>query len=654
MDPLSVMASVAGLLTAAHEVVKLLGPYVSASRETPSIAAHVRNETESTRAVLIGLQTLVRELSGRVSPGGALVGLDQVVVILTGGVLLFAGLEGAVQGLVAAPSSPLSEGETINNTLGVWGFSSTQYRLPLRARMQWARRGESLELLLARLQGFKVSRARTALHRELPPSETALPTSDSILRSVFKFESNLETSRVYRRAQRDTMDFSFRSSIACTHAWSMLSGCSLADVSVLSVIALPLDLEDIANRHHYVDANDQQLTPIVEEKPSVLKSQPSLTEEGSIFHDCLKIHSQLLQIPGFQELFNTQWRTQWGEMGVTMGVIVQWEDDRERVWQQLDVFGALKSIFQEDVGYRLLTDELDLNLDKEVRQHSSRSAEASHTEARKVTYLFQLLCIDLGFSPDKLYYADGPLLEDNVCFLKVSSLSPSPKPNWLPRACGLWSLAFRYVSLRLADTGTISLVGEDDLDALVSSMKESSLLPDSAYKQTLEKFVDAQRLFVRDLLCLISALEKVARASPPLLVLDQPHITAPFLASYANSEIELLLTLERLLLAPPHLHIWAGAVHQWSITAETHCALIIREEKKAKRALRGALLTKWYDIRTVREYPTVVTSCLELSKPSQMFPRAAQFFQEIFGMLLGDYPSIEAISPDEKNDFDKG
>ncbi|KAI8952789.1 hypothetical protein F4801DRAFT_577048 [Xylaria longipes] len=630
------MASVAGLLTAAHEVVKLLGPYVSASRETPSIAAHVRNETESTRAVLIGLQTLVRELSGRVSPGGALVGLDQVVVILTGGVLLFAGLEGAVQGLVAAPSSPLSEGETINNTLGVWGFSSTQYRLPLRARMQWARRGESLELLLARLQGFKVS-VVVVLTRDRRKVRIGdyRATSPSGLGRHF-----IESFPPARPPFRPPIPF---------------SGCSLADVSVLSVIALPLDLEDIANRHHYVDANDQQLTPIVEEKPSVLKSQPSLTEEGSIFHDCLKIHSQLLQISGFQELFNTQWRTQWGEMGVTMGVIVQWEDDRERVWQQLDVFGALKSIFQEDVGYRLLTDELDLNLDKEVRQHSSRSAEASHTEARKVTYLFQLLCIDLGFSPDKLYYADGPLLEDNVCFLKVSSLSPSPKPNWLPRACGLWSLAFRYVSLRLADTGTISLVGEDDLDALVSSMKESSLLPDSAYKQTLEKFVDAQRLFVRDLLCLTSALEKVARASPPLLVLDQPHITAPFLASYANSEIELLLTLERLLLAPPHLHIWAGAVHQWSITAETHCALIIREEKKAKRALRGARLTKWYDIRTVREYPTVVTSCLELlSKPSQMFPRAAQFFQEIFGMLLGDYPSIEAISPDEKNDFDKG
>lgn len=54
MEALSVMASVAGLLKATHEVGKLLKPYVSASRETPSIAAHVRGETESTRTVLLG------------------------------------------------------------------------------------------------------------------------------------------------------------------------------------------------------------------------------------------------------------------------------------------------------------------------------------------------------------------------------------------------------------------------------------------------------------------------------------------------------------------------------------------------------------------------------------------------------------------------
>lgn len=149
MDPLSVTAAVAGLLMAAQEVVKLLGPFVSASREIPPIAMQVRDEAESTRIVLVGLQAL---LSRRVSRGGALVGVDQVVVILTGGVLLFAELEGTVRGLIAAPSLLLSEGES-----SARGLSPKQYRLPLRARLQWALREESLVNLLARLQGFKVS-----------------------------------------------------------------------------------------------------------------------------------------------------------------------------------------------------------------------------------------------------------------------------------------------------------------------------------------------------------------------------------------------------------------------------------------------------------------------------------------------------------------
>lgn len=149
MDPLSVTAAVAGLLLAVQEVAKLLGPYVSASRETPPIAAQVRDEAESTRIVLVGLQAL---FSGGVSRRGALVGVDQVVVILTSGVLLFAELEGAVRDLVAAPSSLLSEGES-----GIKGLLSTQFRLPLRARLQWARREASLWSLLTRLQGFKVS-----------------------------------------------------------------------------------------------------------------------------------------------------------------------------------------------------------------------------------------------------------------------------------------------------------------------------------------------------------------------------------------------------------------------------------------------------------------------------------------------------------------
>lgn len=67
----------------------------------------------------------------------------------------------------------------------------------------------------------------------------------------FEFEDDLEASHVYRRLTGDTCDRSFTSSAVRTHAWSIFSGLSLADISVLSVIALPLYLVDIKNAEHY-------------------------------------------------------------------------------------------------------------------------------------------------------------------------------------------------------------------------------------------------------------------------------------------------------------------------------------------------------------------------------------------------------------------
>jgi hypothetical protein len=68
----------------------------------------------------------------------------------------------------------------------------------------------------------------------------------------FPFEEELAASRVYKRTQfypsdRDT----FTSTVARTHAFSIFSGLSLADISVLSVIALPLLPSDISNGDHY-------------------------------------------------------------------------------------------------------------------------------------------------------------------------------------------------------------------------------------------------------------------------------------------------------------------------------------------------------------------------------------------------------------------
>lgn len=61
------------------------------------------------------------------------------------------------------------------------------------------------------------------------------------------FENILNETRVYKRVQSNQCDVSFTTSIVRTHAWSMLSDLSLSDISAISIIALPVSLEEINN-----------------------------------------------------------------------------------------------------------------------------------------------------------------------------------------------------------------------------------------------------------------------------------------------------------------------------------------------------------------------------------------------------------------------
>lgn len=85
--------------------------------------------------------------------------------------------------------------------------------------------------------------------RGISRSNTIQSIRASTLR--FAFENVLEQSWVYRRNQSNECDKSFISSAQRSHAWSVFSGYSLADISVISVIAMPITVLDIANGMHY-------------------------------------------------------------------------------------------------------------------------------------------------------------------------------------------------------------------------------------------------------------------------------------------------------------------------------------------------------------------------------------------------------------------
>ena len=68
----------------------------------------------------------------------------------------------------------------------------------------------------------------------------------------FAFEEELSKSWVYKRADnQDEGGFSVISSAGRTASWSMLSGLSMSDISNISILALPVYAEDIANREQY-------------------------------------------------------------------------------------------------------------------------------------------------------------------------------------------------------------------------------------------------------------------------------------------------------------------------------------------------------------------------------------------------------------------
>jgi len=99
----------------------------------------------------------------------------------------------------------------------------------------------------------------------------------------FAFEGVLNRSWVYRRnVHSQDCDRSFTTATARSHAWSAFTGFSLGDISVLSVIAMPLCATDVTNQQHYISRG---ATTPMDNKPRNPRasgaSQPSAQQPGA-------------------------------------------------------------------------------------------------------------------------------------------------------------------------------------------------------------------------------------------------------------------------------------------------------------------------------------------------------------------------------------
>jgi cell division control protein 24 len=206
--------------------------------------------------------------------------------------------------------------------------------------------------------------------------------------SRFDFEEDLEASRAYRRAQRDTMDFSFRSSIAHTNAWSVFS--TLSDVSIISAIALPLYPEEIGNAQHY------QLGEI----PGIPAIGPKLyttPDVKPLYQQFLEVELRLAQIPGFPEIL----------------VMLKEESEKD------NPLSFLIQVFRRGMPLLMLLERVP-----GIRNLNNLAQLEDDIDAQKMpkaaTYIFMKTCIDdLGFRPEECFFLSDLFGDDSTGFIKV-------------------------------------------------------------------------------------------------------------------------------------------------------------------------------------------------------------------------------------------
>ena len=87
--------------------------------------------------------------------------------------------------------------------------------------------------------------------RRARPGVTATINTREVAVKKFAFEQDLRQSRVYIRAMRRISFESIQTSDAPSFGWSCLSDMSLAKVSNISVLSLPIAPNELSNGKHY-------------------------------------------------------------------------------------------------------------------------------------------------------------------------------------------------------------------------------------------------------------------------------------------------------------------------------------------------------------------------------------------------------------------
>ncbi|QGI65352.1 hypothetical protein CEK27_009323 [Fusarium fujikuroi] len=613
MDPLSVIASVAGIATAAGEVIKILGPYITAREDAPKIAAEVSSETLATQTIITGLEQLISNFSTSNVRYASLIQVDQLTAVLFDGVKIFSELLAVLQTL--PPLEPSSPGGSL------W------------TPIQWVRKKSSLTTMLHKLRAFKSSivcilsilqrcvayysnfveiysdslvraeesqqqliaavdmllRDNSDLSRRMMGMENIVDTmshrratiqstkdidaqkgkATSSRRSSlfeFDFEHDLKLSRVYRHAKRDTMDFSARSSVARTHAWSSLSGISLSDISHISVLALPLYVEDISNPQHY-NFGQESIQPIPLLAPTTLTR--------SIYHDCIEVQLQLSQFSWFSQFH-------------------QRESSQDE-----NPLSNLISIFRLGIPLLMLFDQLDSS-NHERWEHLIASNPSGEVSKLAITEFLKACMKCPTISPSQLVTDTDILLDDTTCHVKkVISL-------------------VRLLLTSLTKAGMIqAIVFESAPNIFAVEPNPASLAVDA--------FLCDERLYLKRLGILFETVKEI-RSFRNLPIDSFDSMFAP-IGPLINVQTKFLIKAEILASKPYSQQSWQLPFQEWALHSSTCYATLITGQAETKSMIRAALSLA--DVRDVERRGALGDFLTILGLPSQQLDKYDAFLKEI-------------------------
>ncbi|KAK5626586.1 hypothetical protein RRF57_002301 [Xylaria bambusicola] len=316
MDPLSVAASIVGLLAAGGKVTSLLFTVITKCQDSPALARGILFEVADISAALGQLRDYLSNRIKTNSERGNLILLDQLLTTLTGCVTTYSDIQFILTGLninedmrafdrirwmreegrlntlvqrLQSHKSSLTLIHTMEEAQGCTHKLCTLVEQMLESNRDLSERIRGLEregsiLSKARSDIVPMDDGASTIRQSSTERASMLETGNTLV-TRFAFEDDLESSRAYNKAVYRYSQASITSTALYTTALSVFSKLSLSQVSSISFYALPVCASDLHNSELYVFGEEGATFTNPRETPATLPKTPTCPkDEFSTFY----------------------------------------------------------------------------------------------------------------------------------------------------------------------------------------------------------------------------------------------------------------------------------------------------------------------------------------------------------------------------------